>query len=150
MSRINQVDIMLKTVLSFLATLVLLQTSCLLTSERRLIIKDGYYSLVETPGDEIKVNIQFKYQVEGTYCRIGGYDIDWGSHRGRESWYSMQELQPGVTYKLTRVFQFSDNLTTDPWIGMQGYVDPLSRDPGLKAEYKLKRTSRLLLPPSEE
>ena len=86
----------------------------------KLSITDGYYQTIS--GTEERIAIAFKYGVQGTECRVGGYSIQWGEGVGIVDWYLMKNLIPGHAYSINDTFSHPFLSVGTPVVSMQGYL----------------------------
>jgi len=109
--------------------------------EIKLILENGLYQKIGTSQDEIKYSIEFYYYVEGSKCKIGGYNIQWDEdHIGQVDWYVMKTIFPGHKYYISDTMSFSNPLTSDPIVTMQGYLENKTEiDSRLRSQLILKR-----------
>jgi hypothetical protein len=110
-------------------------------TEIKLILENGFYHKITVAQNEVKYVVEFDYSVEGNECEIGGYTIQWDdNHGGRVDWYIGQKIFPNHKYSILDTVSFSDTLTIDPIITMQGYFENKAEtDSRLKDELTLKK-----------
>ena len=121
--------------------LTILQFCCTTEPEElNLTIKNGYYEKLLNTDYEYKYAVEFDYSVTGNICYVGGYSIQWNDDRhGTMHWYVMQKLEPGRTYSINDTFRVSADITDNPLIQMQGYLEgETESDLRLKVKYNLK------------
>ena len=109
--------------------------------ELNLTIKNGYYEKLIISDFDFEYAVEFDYSVSGNICYVGGYSIHWNDDRhGSVHWYVMQKLEPGRIYSINDTFRVSADITGNPLIQMQGYLEGVTEtDSRLKAKYNLKR-----------
>ena len=134
---------MKKLIFLSLLSIIFLQISCSTEPDDKLelTIENGYYSKISSGEEELKYSIEFNYKVSGKTCYVGGYGIFWDEKwAGSVDWYTMKKLEPGQIYSINDTLNISsDDITVDPIISMQGYLEHDSEsDIRLKAEYQLK------------
>lgn len=107
----------------------------------KLELTDGYYQIINGTSDEVKYFVEFKYFVEGTICKIGGYGIEFDDNTSRVvNWYSMQTISPNQIYTISDTFRVSKVFSTTPKAVMQGYLENSSEsDSRLRDECVLRK-----------